>query len=732
MKERIGIYICHCGGNISDYVDVEEIARMLKEESGVVISRDVMFACADSNQKAMVNDIQEHKLDAIVVASCSPKLHLHTFKNVADRAGLNPSNYVQVNIREQCSWPHSDQPQEANVKAVGLIRAGIRRVSHSESLENIKIETRRSVLIVGAGIAGMRAALDLAKQGNEVYLIEQDHFVGGRIAQNGELFMGGQNGRDIIRNLYNELKNESKVTLFTGASIQKVSGSLGNFMVDIALRPRYVNWKKEGCDIGAAINECPVDVPDEFNFGLTRRKAVYKKYEGALPDIPVADAEALKDQTEYLQKFAGCIDLTQREETISLVAGSVLVTTGYDPYIPAESEFGYQTVPNVVTLPEFRRMTELQQGKLEYNGRAVKSISYIYCVGSRQKKGENKYCSRSCCSSAIHSSLLTGEKFPGIKSYHIFRDIRTYGKQEILYQKSSAQGDIYIRYDEKDPPVVEALGNMALIRVKDYLTAKTELEIESDLVVLVTGMVSRHNSGEIAEKFKIPVGNDRFFNEIHPKLKPVETVIKGVFIGGSCQGPKNVSESVQSSMSAAAKVNSLIKSGYITLDPVIARINTDACTWCGKCFAVCEYNAIRKVESGGREVAEVNEATCKGCGICTPVCPFDAIEIVQYTNAEIEGMIDGFMETVELKESGMAAQEEPDEESVVMKEYPEIWKKILNSINGSKKSIPEICRDTGEPGQKVTYHLMTMNKYGIVKPDGMDAKEEYYYYVKKS
>jgi len=237
MKNRIGVYICHCGGNISDYVDVEELGKMFYEEDNVIISKDVMFACADSSQKDMVKDIQDNQLDAIVVASCSPKLHLHTFKGVASRAGLNPMNYVQVNIREQCSWPHSDKPREATVKAAGLIRAGINRVSHSESLENIDIPVKNAALIIGAGVSGMKAAIELARLGNEVYLIEKAFQVGGQIAEMDKVFMTNQSGKDIVASLYQEIRSRENITLFTGATLEKVSGSLGNFNVEIKVRP---------------------------------------------------------------------------------------------------------------------------------------------------------------------------------------------------------------------------------------------------------------------------------------------------------------------------------------------------------------------------------------------------------------------------------------------------------------------------------------------------------------
>jgi heterodisulfide reductase subunit A len=732
MKQRIGVYICHCGGNISDYVDVEELGKMFHQEENVVVSKDVMFACADSNQKDMVADIQANKLDAIVVCSCSPKLHLHTFKNVAARAGLNPSNYVQVNIREQCSWPHSDRPREATVKAAGLIRAGINRVSYSESLENIELTVKKSALVIGAGVSGMKAAIDLARSGNEVFLIEKDFFVGGRIAQKQTLFPTNQNGKEVVTFLYNEMKKFPNITIFTGATVEKVSGSLGNFSVDIKVKPRYIKPSADKRSVERAMGECPVTIHDDFNLGLVERKAIYKNYPEALPDVPVVDAEALKDAHDFTSKFASTLNLNEEAQTLSLIAGSVLVTTGYDHYQPKEGEYGYKTISNVVTLPELNRLMEMNPEKLVYKGKQIKSLAFIYCVGSRQTKGDNKYCSRQCCTSTIHTSLQLKEKYKDIQTYHLYRDIRTYGKQELMYAESSKQGDLYFKYEEKEMPVVSVDGKSTIVKVKDYLTAKKEMEIEADLVVLVTGMVAREDATTISELFKIPIGRDKFFNEIHPKLKPVETVIKGVYIGGTCQGPKNVSESVQSSLAGASKITALLKSGTVSVDPIIASVDANKCTWCGKCSDVCDFTAIKEVLFGEKHVAGVNKAVCTGCGICAPVCPENVIEIAQYTDNEIESMIDGFMMDFDIKEKGTGEVVEVEEEGKVgMKEYPLVWREILAGMTAEKNTIPEIVANTKLAGELVTFHLMTMNRYGVVVPAGMDAKETYYYYKRK-
>lgn len=670
MKKRIGVYICHCGGNISDYVDVAELGKMFHKEENIVVSKDVMFACADSNQKDMIADIQANQLDGIVVASCSPKLHLHTFRNVAVRAGLNPMNYVQVNVREQCSWPHSDKPREATVKAAGLIRAGINRVIHSESLDNIEVEIKKSVLVIGAGVSGMKAAIELAKNGHEVFLIEKEFSVGGHVGQTGKVFMTGQDGKEIVDKLYQQIKSRNNITLFTGAVLDKVSGSLGNFQVEIKVKPRHLNTSN--------------------------------------------------------------ISQIKEDEHMTFIVGSVLVATGFDYYQPKEGEYGYGQFPQVITLPEFNQLMDKSEGELMYQDKPVGSVAFIYCVGSRQTKGENKYCSRTCCNAAVHTSLQLKEKFGNIRAYHLFRDIRTYGKHEVMYEASCRQGDVYLKYEEKELPVISAEGKKMLVKVKDYLTAKKEIEIPVDMVVLVTGMVARADSARISEHLKIPVGNDKFFNEIHPKLKPVETVIKGVYIGGSCQGPRNISESVQSALSAAAKVNTLLSKDTISVDPIIARINPDACIWCGKCADVCDYTALKEVEAGGKRIAAVNKAVCTGCGICAPVCPENAIEVAQFTDKEIESMIDGFTTQFDIPERQQEAEESEQDAVTQMKEYPQVWKEILAGMTNEQNTIPQIAENSKLSKELVTWHLMTMNKYGIVQPAGMDEKELYFYYKVKN
>lgn len=643
MNRKIGIYICHCGSNIADYVDVEKVKELVSKNKEVAFAKTTMFACADSTQKEIAEDIESQGLDGIIIASCSPKLHLETFRNVAIRAGLNPYNYVQVNIREQCSWAHSDNPAKATEKAIGLIKAGIAKAKYSKALSPLKIPSENVAVVVGAGVSGMRAAIKLANMGSQVYLIEKEHFIGGRITQWNELYITGETGQELITRLYKEIRNNPNITLFTGAEIISKTGSVGNFEIQVQIKPRYI---QPYCELNQenlekAIEACPIIVEDEFNFNLTKRKAIYVNYPGEFPEIPAIDAEKCNKCGECL-KLCKHINLEQETEILSLKTGAILLTTGFDPYEPKNGEFGYKEIENVITLQLFKRLIDINSNKLIFNNKEIKNIAYIYCVGSRQPEGENKYCSRYCCTSAIHTAISVRKKYGDINNFHFNRGIRTYGKQELLYEEASVNGDIFLQsFEDSLPEVVRNNGTTTVI-IDDILTSNETIEVDADLVVLVTGMEPRKNN-TVGNILKVPIGMDKFFNEIHPKLRPVETVIDGVLIAGACQGPKNITESVKSALSAAAKVNTLISKGEIEIEPTLANIDEKICNWCGKCEEICPFDAILKKQKGDNTFAIVNEANCKGCGMCLPVCEVNAIQLSGYTDIEIEGMIDGII-----------------------------------------------------------------------------------------
>jgi heterodisulfide reductase subunit A len=568
-ERRIGVYVCHCGGNISDYVDVQAVVDAVKDEPGVVVAKHMMFACSDAGQQEMEHDIEQQHLDGLVVASCSPKLHVVTFRGVAKRAGLNPYEYNQANIREQCSWTHTDDPEGATRKAIGLVRGVIARTRLTEPLEPLVVETTQKALVIGGGIAGLRAAIGLADVGLGVFLVERDTELGGWIGRLGAIFPHDRDGREVAANLVAEIGKRPAIKVFTGAEIVSKAGSFGNYQVGVRVA---------------------ADPP----------------------------------------------------QTIPVEVGSIIVATGFDAYQAAEGEFG-AGMDGVVTLPEFKELIDASKGGLRYHDRPVRSLAYVYCVGSRQPGG-NEYCSRFCCTATAHASIRVSELDPNVRQYHLYRDIRTYGSFELLYTEARKDGAVYVKYPDDAPPVVtrEASGKL-MVAVRDLLSGDEELEIPVDLVVLVTGMVPRKNE-DLVGILKLPIGTDGFFNEIHPKLRPVETVVDGVLIAGTCQGPKTSAESVASGLAAVTQSASVLKKGVAELDPLVATVDPDRCTWCGKCENACPYGAIEKISLNGREVAAISEAGCKGCGGCVPMCPENAIDLRGYTDAQITAMIDGLLE----------------------------------------------------------------------------------------
>ena len=650
MAKRIGVYVCHCGGNISDTVDVEKVVEAIKNYPGVVVAKHFMFMCADAGQKMIEEDIKKYNLDGVVVASCSPKLHEMTFRNCVARAGLNPYLFYHVNIREDVSWAHSDNPEEATKKAIRHVKAGIEYVRHAKPLEKIKVKTIPSVLIIGGGIAGIRAALDLSRMGVNVFLVEKSPFLGGRTAQIWKVFPTGETGKEIVRRLIEELKKRDNIAVYTNAEIESFSGFLGNFTVKIKVYPRYI--VKKHPRITEAIKKCPIEVPNEFDYGLTKRKAIYIPYEGAYPDLPVIDMKHCNKCGECVKILGDAVDFNQQQQTITLNVGAVIVATGFDAYEPKEGEFGYKKFQNVITLPQFERILDISNNeeKIMFNGKEVKSIAFIYCVGSRQiptgPEKVNEYCSRYCCSVTTHLNAELFKKFKDLTIYNIYRDIRTYGKYETYYEEAGRKGAVFIRYDPNDPPQVCAEGDKLLVTVRDLLTNREEIEIPVDLVVLVTGMVARENK-KLEDILKLPIGRDGFYQEIHPKLRPVETNIAGILIAGTCQGPRNIQETLASASAAAAKAASIVLRETIELEPLVAFVDPSKCNLSKLCMKECPVNAIQEKEYEGLGVkAWVNEALCIGCGACVAVCPTEAIQLKTLSTDQIRAMIKAMAEEI--------------------------------------------------------------------------------------
>ncbi len=642
---RIGVYICWCGGNISDVVNVKKVVEEIRKEPNVVVARDFMFMCSEAGQKLIINDIKELGLDAVVVASCSPKLHEATFRSTVVRAGLNPYMYYHANIREQVSWAHGDSPEDATEKAIRHVRMAVAYLRRAEPLEKIKVRSTASVLIIGGGIAGLKAAYDLARMGVTVHLVEKEPYLGGNTAKLPRVYPWGTEGWRIVSSLIEKLRKMDNVAIYTNSEVVEIKGYIGNFEAKIGVKPRYFKGK---CDrLHEAINACPLSAPDEWSYGVGRRKAIIPPpYPGAYPEIPYIDMSLCNKCEECLKICGDKIDLDMKPYEINVKVGSVIVATGFKPYKPKKNEYGYGTSPQMVTLQEFQHIlsgSQKNNGYMIYNGREIRTVVFIYCVGSRQPPGEgNTYCSRYCCNATMHTTLSLLEKHPKTRVYHLYRDIRTYGKNELMYENASRKGVVFIKYsdsyDKEYPKITLRDDGKIVVRTRDLLTEGELIDIPADMVVLVTGMEPQDNN-ELNNILKIPIGNDGFYQEIHPKLRPVETTIAGYFIAGACQGPKDISETLASSSAAAAKAAGIALRKELELEPFIAKVNEEKCNATGNCIRECPYSAITLRQTSNGPKAWVNPAVCKGCGACVAVCPTEAIQLQGLTNKQIVDMI---------------------------------------------------------------------------------------------
>ncbi|MFZ0243259.1 MAG: CoB--CoM heterodisulfide reductase iron-sulfur subunit A family protein [Desulfobacterales bacterium] len=614
-EKKVGVYICHCGGNISDHVDVHQLAENIKNIPGVVVTHTNMFMCSDPGQELIQKDIQDGRINRVVVASCAPSLHELTFRGAIKRAHLNPYLYEHANIREQVSWVHHGE--SATSKATRLVSAAVAKARNLQALEPIRVEARQHATVIGAGVAGMRAALDLSGCGIAVALVEKSPFLGGQAAQLTELVPTGEKAADVITYLAAAVVQDPRITVFTGAEIVQMDGYVGNFKTTLRQRP--------ATSMDAVAGTGPGN---------------YQSFAGFFPDMLPGD---------------GC--------DVQFETGAIVLATGFKTYTPHGGEYGYGESPEVITLPHLiREMASVEYGRqvLQVNGRAIRRVAFIHCVGSRQIPGihepdengdVNEYCSRTCCSATLQAALQIRRSFPGTHVLEYYRDIRTYGRgQEEIYDQASANNVLFFRYEADSPPLVEkktGSDHPLKITVKDALTFGENVTAEVDLVVLSVGMVPNLIT-DVVDMMKLPVGADRFLQEVHPKLRPVEVANTGILLAGTCQAPMDIGEACAAAQAAAAKATALLVKGYVALDPFVANVNLDRCSGTGRCTEVCPVEgAVRMVDrkADGHPVkrAEVNPALCTGCGICVGECAQNAIDVNGWALKQYEEMVDAIL-----------------------------------------------------------------------------------------
>jgi heterodisulfide reductase subunit A len=673
-KPRVGVYICDCGGNISDVVDVEKVRQVLEENENVAVSRRDMFMCSNAGQELIEKDIQDDKIDRVIVASCSPSLHEMTFRGATRRGGLNEFLYEQVNIREQDSWVHSHNHDLATEKAIRLVRGGVAKAMKLDPLDTIKVMTKKRVVIIGGGVAGLKSAFSLAETGIPVDLIEKAPFLGGRVAALDHVFPTGEVSRDFLFPLIEKVISHKLITVHLNTTMEKSSGYIGNFELEFkTIHSNGVVGFIKPEEIRIAMNACPVVIPGTYLPDGSAQKAISTPHNGNYPQSPAIDWNYCTRCGECKKALDNLSQIQIEDQKItssSLTAGVVIFATGYEHYVPWEGEYGYNKYPNVITLPQFDQMMGIEgrlKQKMVWKGKEVNSIVFIHCVGSRQiqrtnKPGQNcdgklnEYCSRVCCTASLQGAKDVKFHYPDISVYNIYQDIRTYGRyqEERYYAESSKNGVIFLKYLAEEPPIVQKTkGNRLLVKVNDQLTFGEELEIPTDLVILGVGMVPRDQS-TLINQFKLPIGMDRFLLEVHPKIRPVELAIAGIMLAGTAQAPMDINETISAALAASSKAAIILSKDFTELAPYVALVDPEICTGTGLCVQECEYEgAIAMVETNvqGEMVqrAQVNAALCKGCGACVAVCPTpNAINVRGYSLESIQDMISAFVEEVKL------------------------------------------------------------------------------------
>ncbi|HEY3344945.1 MAG TPA: CoB--CoM heterodisulfide reductase iron-sulfur subunit A family protein [Anaerolineaceae bacterium] len=654
--ERIGVYVCHCGSNIAGTVDVAEVSRWAGEQlksSGVVVARDYKFMCSSLGQELIEKDIKEQGLTRVVVGACSPHLHEATFRTACKNAGLNPYLCELVSIREQVSWVHTNRA-EATEKSKAIVAGGVERVAHNVPLTPLKVPIHPDVLVVGGGVTGITAALELANAGTHVYLVERNSTLGGHMAQLDKTFPTLDCSACILTPKMVLAGSNPNVTLLTWSEVTKVDGYIGNFTVTIRKKPRYVNTDLcNGC--GVCNEKCPKKViDDDFEAGLGYRKAVYSAFPQAVPKYPVIDAENctyfLKGTCKACQKFCptGAIDFEQKEEFITVPVGNIILATGYDTFDPRRiPQYGYGRLANVFTSMEFERLSNaagptggkvvLRDGKT-----TPKTVGIVHCVGSRDKN-YNSYCSGICCMQSLKFAHVVEER-TGAKVYEFYIDMRTPGKSyDEFYQRNLEEGTRFVRgrvSEITDAARLPGEEGKLIIQAEDTLIGK-QRRIPVDMVVLSTGLEPKKDAKEVAKLFGISCSVDGFFIERHVKLDPVATMTEGVFIAGCAVGPKDIPGSVAQGSAVAARVMSYIAQKEMGLEPYSATIHAEQCSGCRICNNMCPFNAITFHED--RKVSEVNPALCQGCGTCVAACPAGAISGSGFSNEQILSQIEGLM-----------------------------------------------------------------------------------------
>ncbi len=655
---RVGVFVCHCGTNIAGVVNIPEVLEAAEKMPMVVSATDNKYSCSEPGQASIREAIIENNLNRVIVAACSPRMHEITFRRALASAGLNPYLLEMANIREQCSWVHSDNKEIATNKAIEIIKMAVAKVIRHEPLYPRQVGITKRALVIGGGITGIQTALDIANAGYGVVLVEREPSIGGRMAQLDKTFPTLDCSACILTPKMVDLSQHPKIKLMTYAEVKKVTGFIGNFEVEILHKAKKVDHLKcIGC--GICWQKCPEKVPSEFDLGLGKRTAIYIPFAQAVPPKPVIDLSHCR-YTKYLTWVAtgqegkkppecriceklcptAAIAWDQEEQLFTEKFGTIVVATGYQTYDYSHyKEYGSRDFADVITGLQLERLmsasgpTGGEVTRLS-DGSHPKTVAFVCCVGSRDQQRGRPYCSKVCCMYTAKQAIMLKEHDPEVQCYIFYIDVRAGGKdfEEFYLRAIDEAGVIYIK---GRPSKIYQDGKKLIVLGEDTLMGRP-VEIPVDLVVLATGMEPSAGADELARNLNISYDTYNFMVEAHPKLRPVETHTDGIFVAGACVGPRDIPECVAQGSAAAAKVAALFSQDTLTTEPLIAVVNQARCIGCLLCVTICPFKAVDyQTTQDGRLIAATNESLCKGCGLCIAACRPKAIDLRGFTNQQI-------------------------------------------------------------------------------------------------
>jgi len=647
--KKTGLFICHCGINIASTVDIAKVKDALKNYPGIAYIQDYKYLCSDPGQALVKKKITEEGLERVVIAACSPTLHENTFRSAVNSVGMNLYNCEIANIREQCSWVHKDK-SKATQKAISIIQSIIEKTKLNESLKAIKLPVTKIALVIGGGISGMQAALNIANSGYEVYLLERSPSIGGHMAQLSETFPTLDCSQCILTPKMVEISQNKNIKLITYSEISEISGFVGNFNVKIKRKAPFIDWNKcTGC--GICTEKCPTKIPYDFDRMLGVRKAIYTPFPQAVPNKVVIDKENClyfkSGKCQICKKICplGAVDFEQEDWIEEIKVGAVVVATGYDIYEKEniqEYSMGYcEDVVDGLTFERLLSASGPTAGKIvrPSDGKIPKEVIFIQCVGSRDQENHFAYCSRICCMYTAKQAMLYKHRVPNGQAYVFYMDIRAGGKNyEEFVQRAVEEDDILYLRGRVSKLYLEE-GKIIVIGV-DTLSCK-KVEIKADMVVLATAMRPSKGIEDVVKILKIQIDSNGFLSEAHPKLRPVETLTQGIFLAGCAQAPKDIPDTVSQAGAAASKVVELLSQSQLSHEPITSWIDEEICAGCGQCVSQCVYDAIELDKK--KNVAHVNDILCEGCGACIVTCPSGAVSQKNFTMEQYYSMIESFV-----------------------------------------------------------------------------------------